>query len=170
MTLQEVDRLLQFVTATVQSVAETPEQPQQIDAVGELQDVIHIIQASHPHITEITLAGDSTLACALPRDAFRVTVYSLLEHMIGSFKPHSPIVEVEHGGGRALIQFLPPVERDDAHSGAHQQWAMDRHGGSDAIGLLIAERFARDIGGRLACSVSANASQVFTLDLPCIHV
>ena len=170
LTLQEIDRLLQYVTATVQSVAEKPEKPLKFDAVKDLLDVIHIIQNSSPHLPKITLIGDQMLTCRLPRNAYRVAVYSLLDQIVTSFKPQSANVEVAHSDGRALIQFTAFGEPDNEHSNTHPQLMIDQASSLDAIDLLVAERFARDIGGRLACSVTAEASQVFTLDLPCNNV
>lgn len=170
LTLQEVDRMLKLVTATVQAVAETPEQPQQFDAVGELRDVIRTISTNQPDERPIILEGDAEIVCRLSRNAFRVTLYSLLDHLADTFKPRPTVVDVRHGQGRVRIFIQARGAPAAGYAEAYAPSTTDQTGAAAAIGLLVAERFARDHGGRLSRASSTAASPELTLDLPCTHV
>lgn len=165
LTLNEIDRMLGFVKATVQTLPEHVERPVMIDVVAETRDVIDIVGSGHEDTMDIQISGVHELTCSLPRDGFRVSVYSILEHIVGSPGVDRVAVDVSLRGGRVLIRFDIPVS--DTLDDPLSDGVADLGGLTHPVGLLVAERFARDLGGYLSRSAAGDTRQSFTLALPC---
>ncbi len=170
MTLHEVDRLLTLVTGTVKSVSAKAEQPRRLDLADEVHDVVAIARDSIPHLGTVDVSGDTGIECSLPRNTFRASLFSLLDHVVDTYHPDPLRVELRRSNGRAQIDFKVADEYAAGAPDGFHQTTLVRSGDGRSIGLVVAERFARDNGGRLAHFVNANDSQALTLDLPCTDV
>ena len=164
LALNEIDRLLDSVSSTVQSLVETPEPAQPLDAVGEVQEAIQIFISGHEEGTGIELIGEP-IRCALPPMGFRVAIYSLLDHIVHASAPATARIEVQQRDNKLQIGFSACSERASELVVAKNLWPMEWSAGSGHMGLLVAERFARDLGGRLAHSVTGGCLTL-TLELP----
>ena len=160
LTLQEVDRVLMLVSATVNAVTDAPEPARDLDLVQELRDVVRLQQQSRNDPSPVHLGGVATVPCRLPPNRLRVALYSLLDHLIDTM-PRPLSIEIRHTADRCVIQFLGADE--NAEDAPPQ---LQRFGEVQDIGILVAERFARDTGGRLS-RTAANGGRGVTLELAC---
>jgi signal transduction histidine kinase len=167
LTQHEIERMLGFVQATVQAVVPPRnEQPQSIDISAEVRDVLSLVRSGQPGRARIELAPSSRpLTCSMPRDALRVAIYSVLDHLAVSPGIETVGVILVRQTGRVLVHFAitgnaVAYEGVPADTSAADVWGQP-------IGLLIAERFARDQGGRLMRTDNGDTGQTLTLDLPC---
>ncbi|MCB1787939.1 MAG: hypothetical protein H6955_00075 [Chromatiaceae bacterium] len=168
LTLQEIDRMLNFVRTTVQTIPIHNEKPQPVDVAAETADVIDITRPGHADGARIRLGADRGVRCRLPREGLRVAVYSMLDHLASVSAVQAIEVGVSHQDGHALIQF-------DVSAGQPGDAVLDTGmtvpmGWTQPVGLLVAERFARDLGGCLLRAETSSTTQTFTLDLPCPDV
>lgn len=168
LTLQEIERMLSFVKATVQAIPDHREPPQTLDASAETADVVRIVGPGHAGGPLIQLADNEPLYCTLPRDDLRVAVYSVLDHLAGVSNVDVIQVAVTRSERRALIRFT--VHGGTPGEGVLTTGMAGPAGWMQPVGLLVAERFARDQGGCLMRSDSGDTCQTFTLDLPCADV
>ena len=168
LTLNEIDRMLGFVQATVQTVPEQAEKPQAMALTEEIRDVVDIVSSGHAGgDTTVRFEATDEVCCILPRDRFRVSVYSLLDHLVGTAGVDHVTVRLDLTEGRILLQFEVTVSTSD--TSALTTGMMSQSNWLQPVGLLVAERFARDIGGRLMRAEVGGATHTFTLDLPCEH-
>jgi len=167
LTLTEIERMLSFVHATVQRAPGSAEAPQAVDVVAEVADVIEIVESGHANPLDIVLSGDGHVACNLPRNSLRVSVYSVLEDLIGSGSTTEIGVHVGCADGQTVIRFaLRGVSTGDP---ALSNGMIAPVSGFQPVGLLVAERFARDLGGRLSRSDDGD-TQTVALELSCSNV
>jgi signal transduction histidine kinase len=163
LTLHEVDRMLAHVTSTVQSVDDLSEKAGPVDLLQEVQAVIAIMQLGHAiRIDPASLTQQQPPKCQLPRTKFRVALFSLFDQLSRSAGTIHISIEVESQGDRAHLNIVVP---SGPHDAAYTQNTVEPSG----IGLLVAERFARDHGGKLS-RMTADHSLTLTLDFPCNHV
>lgn len=168
LTLKEIDRMLTFVSATVQTTPINLEKPQAINIRTELANVVDIVRSGYADQPTIELHGDKSIDCLLPRDEFRLSVYSLLEHLIGATSLTGIAVHAGTADGKALIRF--DVRGASSNDVALTNGMVAAQNGLQPVGLLVAERFARDLGGRLMRSDDGDNTQTFSLELPCTNV
>lgn len=168
LTLQEIDRMLGFVKATVQAMPDDHEESQVIDVSAEMADVVGIVQAGHADQTLIHLTENRSLRCRLPRNGLRVSIFSVLDHLAGVANVDAIHVDVRGNGDRVLIRFA--VSGGSPDDNALTTGMMVRNGWAQPVGLLVAERFARALGGDLSRADDDATGQIFTIDLPCADV
>lgn len=163
LTLCEIERMLAFVRTTVDTIPGEREKPQNLDVTAELSDVVSIVSTIHAQGAAINLAPTSPLPVVLPRAALRVAVYSVLDHLAANDGIDAVMVVLGRQDERILIRF--EISTADAN-GDVLSGDSPANGRGQPISLLIAERFARDQGGRLIRTDSGDATQTLTLDLP----
>ena len=168
LTLVEIDRMLGLVKATVQTIPDMDERPQTIDIGAETADVIDIMRGSHNTEVRFGLNSAGALRCCLPRHQLRATVYSILDHLAAFTRAGAIDVGISGGSGRVAIHFS--IAGGMSGDAALTTGTMSPTGWVQPMGLLVAERFARDAGGRLQHADSGDSGQTFTLDLPCRDV
>jgi len=164
LAMQEIDRMLGYVKATVQMIPEHSEKAQPIDAAAEAADVVDIARSELPEDIPITMRKSGGLRCALPRDGLRVAMYSMLDHLAAVSDVNSIHVEVAREGDRVFIAFA--VSGGDSSDSALTTGMISPTGWVQPIGMLVAERFARQFGGHLLRSDTDGTSRTFTLDIP----
>lgn len=168
LTLQEIDKMLGFVTATVHSIPGQNEQPQPIDVSLELADVIHIMCSSQNGADKIAIGETEKLRCLMPRDGFRVAVYGICEHFLSLPGIESLVVDSLVESDRLSLRFTIALGQasktvrtvGSSHDGL---WVQP-------MGLLVAERFARDFGGRMLRMENSDDELILTLELPLHNV
>jgi C4-dicarboxylate-specific signal transduction histidine kinase len=165
LALNEIDRLLDSVSSTVQSLVETPEPARVLDAIGEVQEAVQIFIAGREDSVSVELVGEP-VHCVLPAMGFRVAVYSLLEHLLQASAPASANIGVQRRDDQLQVCFRACGEKARELAVAKAPWPVEWPAGPRHIGLLVAERFARDLGGRLAHSLNENGCVQLTLELP----
>lgn len=170
MTLSEINRLLQLVTGMVNTVSTKPERTRNLHLVDEIHCVVEVAHSSIPALEGVEVIGGSGIHCALPRKTFRAALFSLLEHIADTYRPTPLRIELRLTDRRAQIDFRVTDESGDDETTSFHQTTLVRSSDTRSIGLMVAERFARDNGGRLAHTVDANDSEALTLDLPCTDV
>jgi two-component system sensor histidine kinase PilS (NtrC family) len=165
--LVEIDRMLGFVDATVRNSPAADERPEAIDVTAEISDVIRIATSGFRDPPEIILSGAPCDACVLPRNGLRVSVYSLLEDLAVIPSVTHIAVTPSYADGRAVIRFA--VSGAQAGDPGLSNGMTVPVNSFQPVGLLVAERFVRDRGGRLARSDDGGQTQTITLELPCGH-
>lgn len=167
LSLREIDRMLSFVTATVKTTADSVEQPVPVELDAELADVIAVVQLSSAGLARIDLGASDALPCRMPRDGLRAALYSLVEHLARTTRVDAVAVDLAQHDGQALVSFTvsgPKLGRDDLTTGMMSPTAW-----AQPVALLVAERFARGVGGRLTRKDSGDNRLEFVLELP-VHV
>lgn len=168
LALREIDRMLKFVTATVQTIPADDESATETDLQHEIEEVVEIIRSSHDGNAEIDAPTLPQWRCRVPRNGFRVAIYSLLDHVMaipgvrrvrlaGTPTPAGLTVSVDVDGVRDQDDLLATGMSMPA------SWVQP-------VGLLVAERFARDFGGRIVRQDAQGDRQTLNLELPFTHV
>ena len=167
LTLVEIDRMLGFVKATVQTIPDAYEKPEPLDVGAETADVVDILRASNTTGTQFRVTRQMAPHCSLPRHGLRAAIYSILDHLAEVADVDAIDVDIASGNGRMQVRFsvVGGMSGDTALTAG----TMSPTGWFQPVGLLVAERFARDHGGRLRHADNGESSQTFTLDLPCAH-
>jgi hypothetical protein len=163
--LNEIDRLLDSVSATVHSVRLGIEDSQPVDVLGDFDDVVRIAVAGREAALPVQLSGPSDLRCLLPRAALRAALYSLLEQLLDDAATEAIHIDVAHAEGTLSIRCAAEGRacRDpDAESTGAPEHAI----GHSQLGLLVSERFACDMGGQITRAYH-DGDCVYTLALPC---
>jgi signal transduction histidine kinase len=169
LTITEIDRMLGFVSTTLQAVPHDTETPQAVDIASELVDVIDLLMSGYADLPTIEFVHCTDQQCKLPRERFRVSVYSLLEDLLVNSPSLQRIaVRSETGNGRVSVAI--DVEHASANDCAFSAGMGVPMHGLQPVGILVAERFARDVGGRLTRTDNGAETQTFILELPCTHV
>lgn len=166
LALDEIECLLRSVSSTLHAVGEATERARQIDINCELQEVSDIISASRQSAPNIEVSGQ-TVHGTLPRNRLRVVAYSLLDHLIRVCSARSVRIDLNQKDDRLLINFSGWSDSPQEHTVAQDRWIPELSTGTGVMGLMVAERFARDVGGWLGRSVPGDASIMLTLNLPC---
>ncbi len=167
--LHEVARVLALISAEIQAFARPSQTAQEVDVVAETAQIVALVGGANPHAARASLRAGGAVSCmAVPAD-LRIALFSLLGHAIERPGVRAVEIGIDAQGTRAQIAFrLIPAD------GADLQAALPSIGEShilpDDIGLLIAERLARDLGGRLIRQSADGTSQLITLELPCADV
>ncbi|MCB1800163.1 MAG: hypothetical protein KDI82_00605 [Gammaproteobacteria bacterium] len=165
LTLQEIDRMLGFVSATVQSIPARRETPQATDPALEIIDVVDIMHSTENGANQIAVGDVEHRRCLIPRDGLRVAVYSICEHFLSIAEVNGLVIDNGCDAGRLTVRFrvdLGPAGEDVGTAGLSSNgiWVQP-------IGLLVAERFAREAGGRMLRNDSGGDDQLtLTLELP----
>jgi two-component system sensor histidine kinase PilS (NtrC family) len=168
--LHEVGRVLALISAEVQAFTQPAQTPQRVDLVAETEEIIGILGHANPQAPGVTLRANGRIDCTAVRSDLRIALYSLLGYALEVPGVGTVEIGIDTHADRAQITF-----RLVSQDGAGDPLAAIPPCGaspilSDDIGLYIAERFARDLGGRLSRQTSDGDAQIVTLDLPCDHV
>lgn len=167
LTLVEIDRMLGFVKATVQTIPDASEKPEPLDVGAETADVVEILRASHTTGTQFRVIRQTAPYCSLPRHSLRAAVYSILDHLAEVADVDAVDVDIISDDGRVQVRFS--VVGGMSSNAALATGMMSPTGWVQPVGLLVAERFARDHGGCMLHANNGENIQTFTLDLPCSH-
>lgn len=164
LTLQEIDRMLGFVSATVQSIPARREAPQSTDPALEIIDIIDIMRSTESGANRIAAGDVEHRRCLIPRDGFRVATYSICEHFLSIAEIDGLVIDNSSDADRLTVRFRVDLGQasDDvrtAGSSSNGIWVQP-------IGLLVAERFARESGGRMLRNDFGNDQLTLTLELP----
>lgn len=166
LTLREVDRMLKLVSATVQATTAQAEKPRVTDLAGEIRGLIEILNDAHGDLVTAAFPNDRTLPCAVPRTSFLVAVFSLLEYILENLCATRITARISESSERVRLVFeaigAAAAEMSD---GCGPGVAGN---GSSSVGLLVTERFARDVDGHLTHVSTDDGQHTYTLDLPYI--
>lgn len=168
LTLREIDRMLAFVSATVQTIPVQSEPSLAVDVAREISDVVDVVRRSREGQTSIEIQTIADGECLLPRNGFRVAVYSLLDHLVAITDVQRIVIHSERIADRLHVHI--DVDGSPGSNKLLTTGMMTPGSWMQPVGLLVAERFARDLGGRLLRSDIDSSHQTFNLELPCNHV
>ena len=165
LTIKEIDRVLGYISATVQNTTVQIEKPEEIYLNDELTEVAALVEESSPTEISVSCEINDSATCILPRNAFRIAMHSLLEFLINNFRAASIRIDTETMQKRMLLHFS--ANRSDRGPFAFEVESLSgRSADLNTIGYSIADRFARDVRGRLRHDETPNGSLLITLDLP----
>jgi signal transduction histidine kinase len=165
LSLREIDRMLSFVAATVRMASEDNEQPVRLDPGTELADVIAVFRQSREGSATVRLGELAEAVCRLPRHRLRATLFGLIGQLTADSAVQDIVFSLARRDGWALISAS--VRGADPDSGDLTMGMVAPDGWVQPVGLLVAERFARSVGGRLTHSNTGTAQLLITLELPC---
>jgi len=167
LALVEIDRMLGFVSSTVQSLPYQRESPAGVQIDREIRDVVALIESTQNSAVEIALGDQAEDVCRLPREGFRVAIYSLLDHLVDIDDLRRVALDSHLDDGLLRVRFEIDGEAD---GNALVTTGLTVPGGwMHPVGFLVAERFARDHGGRLRRQdIDANRLTL-CLEFPCPH-
>lgn len=170
--LQEIDRMLGHVRSTVQSIPVPPDSAREVDVWAELLEVVEMARAGRLQGLKLELGNGPSLPTRLPRDRLRVALFSLIDHLAEVAGATGIRIDAECAEDRLLVSFCvsAPANDDLSAAAAPSQLQRAATGWVQPVGLLVAERFARDMGGRLQQASNSDAELTLTLDLPCADV
>lgn len=157
LTLGEIDRALAAVTRAVKAVSAPVEPALESSPEQLLQDAVDAARILHPRARIEFNPGPTGPFCELPRAALRAAVLGLLDHLIGQSRDGRITLRVQRGDDALRIHAGPvPVDAEITP-------------GTDALAMVVAERFVRDTGGRLHQNDTDGLRHV-VLEIPCRHV
>jgi signal transduction histidine kinase len=167
LALAEIDRMLGFVSSTVQSLPSQREPQRDVQIDGEIRDVVALIGSTQQSAVEVVVGDQAEGACRLPLEGFRVAIYSLLDHLVDIHDLRRVVLSSRFDDGLLRVRLEIDGEAD---GNALVTTGLTVPGGwMHPVGFLVAERFARDHGGRLRRQdVDANRLTL-CLELPCSH-
>ncbi|MGB0722787.1 MAG: histidine kinase dimerization/phospho-acceptor domain-containing protein [Gammaproteobacteria bacterium] len=167
MTLAEVDRMLGFVRATVDSLPDPHEAAAPCALDTEIRDVVTRLRVDTTHGAGIALGELEPCTLTLPRRRLRVALYSLLKQLGDARGVESLEISLHGGAGQARIVTTPRgAAADDGHLSTGM---ISPSAWGQPVGLLVAERFARDHGGSLQRNSTPDDTLNFTLTLRDTH-
>lgn len=167
--LKEIDRALALVTGTVTSVLEPPEGAVPV-TIGEAVDAaVQALAPFRPQVLTVPVSIPADASCLLPATGMQAAVYDLLDYLLDEHRADQVAIELKQQEGRILVQFLAPPMPPNEEAMQTKQSFNTTTGQGTAVNLLVADRFARDCGGRLSCAVLDDGRHSITLDLPCGH-
>ncbi|MGB1110934.1 MAG: hypothetical protein ACPG4N_11295 [Gammaproteobacteria bacterium] len=163
----EVDRMLGFVSATVHSLPEQIEAPDPCDLRAELMEVVDILRINPAMTTPIHLDELRPVSLKLPRQRLKVALYSLLSQLAELTDISEMRLVAESVGERARISvtLIGGGEAD----GLLSNGMMSASGWAQPVGLLVAERFARDMGGALRQRQGEHNELIITMEFKQAH-
>lgn len=165
LALQEIDRMLGFVAATVQGLPYAPEPHTDVDLRAELTDIAALVGRYVGNRMDLRIEAEADLACRLPRQGLRVAVFSVLDHLAGEDEAGAIELIAHEDHGRAMIQFVATGSVAGRSRASGPLTAFT--GAQVPTALLVAERFARDTGGRLLHAGDDGHATTIVLQLPC---
>ncbi len=155
LTLREVDRVLESISATVLSVARPQEPTVDLDPAPVVQSAVAAARSLHRSAQLAFSSDPAGPLCQLAEEGFRTAIFAVLDHLISTEKADAVAVRLARPVGRLQVQFTPvPARTGFAQLG---------------LGLLVAERFSRDAGGQLQWP-DDDGPNCLTMDLPCNYV
>ena len=159
--------MLGFVSSTVQSLPSQREPQRDVQIDGEIRDVVALIGSTQQSAVEVVVGDQAEGACRLPLEGFRVAIYSLLDHLVDIHDLRRVVLSSRFDDGLLRVRLEIDGEAD---GNALVTTGLTVPGGwMLPVGFLVAERFARDHGGRLRRQdVDANRLTL-CLELPCSH-
>lgn len=166
LTLAEVDRVLAMITDTVSAVSAPPAALAPVELRDAIDQAIGALRPIRPAVAKVRIRGADGLRCTLPQDGLPVAIYSLLDHLLSDTDPQGVDIEFMQQEGRILVRFMTPGTAPNEGNMTQHQPAVGRPGTSRNVNLLVADRFARDAGGRLTCATSDDGTDILILDLP----
>lgn len=157
LTLGEIDRALEAVSRAVRAVSAPVEPALEASPEQLLQDAVDAARILHPQARIEFDPGPAGPDCELPRAALRAAVLGLLDHLVGQSVDGHVTLRVQRSSDALRIHAGPvPADADTAP-------------GTDALAMVVAERFVRDTGGRLHQN-DTNGLRHVVLEIPCRHV
>ena len=165
LALIEIDKMLGFVTSTVQTIPSREEARSPVTLLDEIDFVVAISRLGSAVDTTIRIDGDLGLRCVLPPRGLRVAIFSVLDHLAATDGIDTIDISTVEANRNALIRFAAShgsAEQTGWHNGFSMSGDPNR-----PVGLLVAERFARDMGGCLLQTQGDEQSIDLTLQLPC---
>ena len=167
LALAEIDRMLGFVSSTVRSLPPRRDPSRDVQIDGEIRDVVALIGSTQHSAVEVVVGDQAEGGCRLPLEGFRVAIYSLLDHLVDIAGLRRVVVESHFDDDLLRIRFEIDGKAD---GNALVTTGLTVPGGwMYPVGFLVAERFARDHGGRLRRQdIDANRLTL-CLELPCPH-
>lgn len=169
LTLQEIDRVLALVTDTVSAVTEPPEGAAEVSLRDAVDAAIVALAPFHPGVRAVGVDIPSQAHCMLPPLGLQAAVYDLLDHLLEAHPADQLAIEFTQQQGRILVHFLAPATLPDEDH-MHAKGSLEITAGQGtAVNLLVADRFARDSGGRLTCAVRDDGRHSIIFELPCEH-
>ncbi|MCB1859315.1 MAG: hypothetical protein KDI63_13630 [Gammaproteobacteria bacterium] len=168
LVLEEVANMLTLISTEIQAVVEPGERPSKVSVTDEISSIVDIIRAAFPNAPMICVQPHTEVTCILPRTAFHVAIYGLLEYLISELSATSISIELQLGKDRLQVHFT--VAMSEGRSNATLDTVTsNRLASVDQLHLQIAERFARDVHGRLKQWTLENGTQKTVLEILCIR-
>jgi signal transduction histidine kinase len=165
LSIQEIDKMLDFVAATVRSTAEDSERAMLLDPGAELMDVISSIRQTHRGNQKIAIGEIVSARCRLPRHGLRAALFSLINQLLCSSAIEDIGFAMDRQGNDVSITIA--VGGADLDTRDLAAGMITPAGWGQPLGLLVAERFLRSVGGRMTHGISGSARAQVTLELPC---
>jgi C4-dicarboxylate-specific signal transduction histidine kinase len=165
LSLHEIDRMLGFVTATVKSLPASTEPKVDVDVGVETADVVAILRDAHPQAGPIVLGDIEEASCHLPRNELRATLHNLIMQLAATREVTKLQLGVSCDDGMARVSL--EVTADAIGDSGLSTGMTTPSGWLQPTGLLVAERFVRDVGGRLSRSEAGTSGIRFILEIPC---
>lgn len=167
LALGAIDGLMNTISRNLHGVSETPEQSQEVEAVNEVREISCLYSASCPQ-SPLLQVGGQPIHCRLPRHGLRVAIYSLIDHLMRACKPVTAKAVIAQELGQLRLYFMGWSDAAPEYPVTEDQWPMALTAETGTLELLVAEQFARGLGGQLSRTMAGDASLILTLELPCI--
>ena len=170
LVVAELERISRLLKGLLDQVRSTPEPPRLLSPAGLVGELLMLVRYQAPPRVELRSQIADDLRCLLPDHQLRQALLNLVLNAIHALEDRAGTVviaaEVSDGQLRLTVSDDGPGFPAAILDGGVQEFRTGRSSGT-GLGLAMARRFARDLGGRLELSNREPRGACAALVLPC---
>ncbi|HKK13437.1 MAG TPA: ATP-binding protein [Gammaproteobacteria bacterium] len=170
---QEVDRLIDVLNSHLARARHNPETPTRVVLAEVVSEVSRLLWYQLPERMQLHVDIPEDIECVVPETGLRQVLMNLLTNAwqalgeeAGEIWIHARLVDSRV---RVVVEDNGPGFSDDALAYGPQAFATTKPGGT-GLGLSMARRFTRELGGTLEFSNRTPGGARVTMEIPCNHV
>ena len=173
LTLLEVRRMLDMVSKMLEGASHEPERARDIDVGALLMEVAALLRHELPERITLRVEAAPALRCRLPPDGLCVAVMDLIHSAEAALQGQDEgeiLLECRFDAGRLYLRVA-----DNRHETAATElnistaMLLNDARYADSLELSVAQRYARQLGGRLRSEDLGPDGAAVILELPCTH-
>jgi signal transduction histidine kinase len=170
LAVAELERISRLLKGLLDEARTTPEPPRLVSLAQVLQELLALVRYQAPPQVTLKAQVGEDLRCLLPDGQLRQALLNLVLNSMHALEGRSGTVTVaaEIAGGTLRLSVLddgPGFPPD--YLGRHVQAFRTGRSAGTGLGLAMACRFARDLGGTLDLANREPHGACATLVLPC---
>ncbi|HKJ07454.1 MAG TPA: ATP-binding protein [Gammaproteobacteria bacterium] len=171
--VHEVDRLIAVLNTHLTRARHNPESPRQVNLSRVVREVGRLLWYQLPDRLELLVDVPEDIECVIPETGLRQVLMNLLTNAWQAIGERDGKISISaartDGGVRLIVDDDGPGFGEDLLKYGPQAFATTKPGGT-GLGLSMARRYARDLGGTLELANRTPHGAQVILEIPCHHV